>query len=44
VGKEEVGYAAVLGFGFGSPLNVAPKIGRLPLELFELVVFWPVLV
>lgn len=44
VGKEEVGYAAIFGFGLGSPLDVAPKIGRLPLEAFELVVFWTVLV
>jgi hypothetical protein len=39
VGEEEVGDAAVLGLGLGSPLDVPPQIGRLPLEEEELVGF-----
>ncbi len=39
-GKQEVGGIAVLGRDVGAPLDVPPKIGRLPREEGELVGLW----
>ncbi len=39
-GEQVVGGATVLGLGVGAPLDVPPKIGRLPREEGELVGLW----
>ena len=39
-GEQEVGGIAVLGLDVGAPLDVPPKIGRLPREEGELVGLW----
>jgi hypothetical protein len=39
VGEQEVGYAAILGFGLGSPFDVPAEIGRPSLEDREIVGF-----